>query len=101
MGNADNMKKSVCIMGIGYIGLPMAAMMANAGHHVRGVDINKNAVSTVNKGAVHFVEPELDTAVQLSSLKWQAQGFSDTIGSRYFYNLCTHTAEKTRHNGCS
>ena len=52
-----------CILGLGYIGLPTAAVLANSGHLVVGVDVNAQVVATVNRGQVHIVEPELDKAV--------------------------------------
>ena len=52
-----------CIIGLGYIGLPTAAVLARAGHRVIGVDVNAQVVSTVNEGRIHIVEPELDQAV--------------------------------------
>ena len=53
----------VVVMGLGYIGLPTAALIANGGVRVLGVDINSHVVETVNAGKVHIVEPELDKAV--------------------------------------
>ncbi|MDB4470951.1 UDP-N-acetyl-D-mannosamine dehydrogenase [Akkermansiaceae bacterium] len=53
----------VVMMGLGYIGLPTAALIANGGVRVLGVDINAYVVETVNAGKVHIVEPELDKAV--------------------------------------
>ena len=52
----------ICILGLGYIGLPTAALFATHGHEVVGIDINKNIVETVNKGIAPFDEhglPEL------------------------------------------
>ncbi len=51
------------MVGLGYIGLPTAALIAQNNVHVHGVDINPKVVETINKGEVHIVEPELDTAV--------------------------------------
>ena len=52
-----------CVVGLGYIGLPTAAVLASAGHRVIGVDVNAQVVSTVNQGLIHIVEPDLDQAV--------------------------------------
>jgi len=57
-------KKSICIMGMGYIGLPTAALLANRGYQVRGVDINRHIIDTINRSEIHIVEPELDTFVK-------------------------------------
>lgn len=56
-------EKTVCVLGLGYIGLPTAALLANRGYYVHGVDISENVVDTINKGNIHIVEPELDTFV--------------------------------------
>ena len=49
----------ICVLGLGYIGLPTAALFATYGHKVVGIDINKNIVETVNKGITPFDEPGL------------------------------------------
>ena len=51
---------SICVVGLGYIGLPTAAVFADAGLQVHGVDVNQSAVDSINKGKPHFVEPQLD-----------------------------------------
>ena len=53
----------VAIIGLGYIGLPTAALVAKGGAHVHGVDVNPEVVKTINNGEIHIVEPDLDTAV--------------------------------------
>jgi UDP-N-acetyl-D-mannosaminuronic acid dehydrogenase len=53
----------VVMIGLGYIGLPTAALIAQNETFVHGVDINPKVVETINKGEIHIVEPELDTAV--------------------------------------
>jgi UDP-N-acetyl-D-mannosaminuronic acid dehydrogenase len=57
-------KKKICIIGLGYIGLPTAAMFATHGHKIIGVDINKNVVDTLNHGRITIEEPYLDILVQ-------------------------------------
>lgn len=57
------MKKKVCVVGLGYIGLPTAALLASQGHEVFGVDISQHAVDTINSGRIHIVEPDLDAYV--------------------------------------
>ena len=56
-------KPSVVIMGLGYIGLPTAALIASRGLKVTGVDISQSVVDTINKGEIHIVEPDLDGLV--------------------------------------
>ena len=53
----------VVMIGLGYIGLPTAALIAEGGTHVHGVDINQDVVDTINRGEIHIVEPSLDTSV--------------------------------------
>ncbi|MDN7134544.1 UDP-N-acetyl-D-mannosamine dehydrogenase [Pseudidiomarina terrestris] len=57
------MTKDICIVGLGYIGLPTAALLANQGYQVLGIDVSEEVVSTVNNGEIHIVEPELDAYV--------------------------------------
>ncbi len=52
--------KKVCVIGLGYIGLPTAAILASKGFDVSGVDINKEVVKSVNKHKSHISEPGLD-----------------------------------------
>jgi len=52
------------VIGLGYIGLPTAAMLASRQVKVIGVDINQHAVDTINRGAIHIVEPGLEKIVQ-------------------------------------
>ena len=65
--------KKVCVMGLGYIGLPTASFLGTKGYQVHGVDISPNVVDTINRGDVHITEPELDvlvkSAVQSGNLK--------------------------------
>lgn len=56
--------KRVCVIGLGYIGLPTAALLANRGYDVHGVDVVQSTVNTINAGKIHIVEPELDTFVK-------------------------------------
>ena len=56
----------ICIIGLGYIGLPTAALLASRGLKVTGVDLNPTVVATVNAGQIHIVEPDLEHAVNQS-----------------------------------
>jgi len=58
------MNKNVCVIGLGYIGLPTASLLANKGYQVHGVDVVQSTVDTINAGNIHIVEPELDTFVR-------------------------------------
>src|SRR5690606_34943681 len=56
-------KPTVVMMGLGYIGLPTAALIASKGLNVTGVDISQRVVNTINEGKIHIVEPDLDGLV--------------------------------------
>lgn len=56
--------KTISVIGLGYIGLPTAAMFASRKVKVIGVDVNQQTVDTINRGEIHIVEPELDILVQ-------------------------------------
>ena len=54
---------TISVVGLGYIGLPTAAMFASRKKKVIGVDVNQHAVDTINRGEIHIVEPDLDMIV--------------------------------------
>jgi len=56
--------KKVSVIGLGYIGLPTAAVIASRGIEVIGIDVSEKAVDIINQGKVHIVEPDLDMVVQ-------------------------------------
>jgi len=57
-------KPDVCVVGLGYIGLPTAAIIARAGCKVLGVDVSPKVVDTINRGEIHIEEVDLDGLVQ-------------------------------------
>ena len=69
---SDNFRK-ICVMGLGYIGLPTASLLGTKGYQVHGVDVSQSVVDTINDGRIHIVEPDLDimvkSAVQSGNLK--------------------------------
>ncbi|MCT4707366.1 UDP-N-acetyl-D-mannosamine dehydrogenase [Enterobacteriaceae bacterium H11S18] len=68
---------TISVIGLGYIGLPTAAAFASRQKTVVGIDINQVAVDTINRGAIHIVEPDLDkvvkTAVEAGFLRASTQ----------------------------
>ena len=54
---------TISIVGLGYIGLPTAAVFASRKVNVIGIDVNQHAVDTINQGKIHIVEPDLDKMV--------------------------------------
>lgn len=67
----------VVTIGLGYIGLPTSALIAQNGIPVHGVDINPHVVDTINSGKIHIVEPELDRVVEEAVRKGFL--FADTV----------------------
>ena len=60
----DDKKPDVCVIGLGYIGLPTAAIIARSGSKVLGVDVSKHVVDTIAQGKIHIEEVDLDGLVQ-------------------------------------
>jgi UDP-N-acetyl-D-mannosaminuronic acid dehydrogenase len=58
------MDRSVCVLGLGYIGLPTASFLATKGYRVLGVDISSRVVETINRAEIHIQEPDLDILVK-------------------------------------
>src|SRR3546814_3405287 len=56
--------QQVTVLGLGYIGLPTAALIARSGCRVTGVDVSPQVVDTINSGKVHIEEVDLDGLVQ-------------------------------------
>ena len=54
---------TISVVGLGYIGLPTAAVFASRKKKVVGVDVNQKAVDIINRGQIHIVEPDLDMVV--------------------------------------
>lgn len=69
--------KNICVIGLGYIGLPTASLLGTKGYDVLGVDISQDVVDTINRGEIHIVEPDLDlmvkSAVNSGNLKASTQ----------------------------
>ncbi|WP_333605437.1 UDP-N-acetyl-D-mannosamine dehydrogenase [Novosphingobium sp.] len=59
----SDIKPSVCVVGLGYIGLPTAAVIARAGCKVLGLDVSQKVVDTINRGEIHIEEVDLDGLV--------------------------------------
>lgn len=58
----ETLPDRIAVIGLGYIGLPTATILATHGHEVIGVDVNQSTVDAVNHGEVPFVEPDLEYA---------------------------------------
>jgi UDP-N-acetyl-D-mannosaminuronic acid dehydrogenase len=83
-------KKTVCVVGLGYIGLPTAALLASNGYQVVGVDISTHAVETINQGRIHIVEPDLDAFVRSAVSAGRLKAFT-TAQAGDVYMICVPT----------
>ena len=59
-----NYELKICVVGLGYIGLPTASLLGTKGFQVHGVDTSQHVVDTINQGGIHIVEPDLDILVK-------------------------------------
>lgn len=84
------MKQKVCVIGLGYIGLPTAALLASQGHEVVGVDINQHAVDTINSGRIHIVEPDLDAYVHSAVAQGRLRAYTAPQSADVFM-ICVPT----------
>lgn len=57
-------KERISVFGLGYVGLPVAGVLASRGFDILGIDVSANIVDTINSGKIHIVEPDLDMVVQ-------------------------------------
>lgn len=80
----------VCVVGLGYIGLPTAALLANKGYSVHGVDVNQHAVDVINQGKIHIVEPDLDTFVHSAVASGRLRAATKPIEADVFM-ICVPT----------
>jgi len=80
----------VCVVGLGYIGLPTAAVLADHGMRVHGVEVNPIARNTINQGRAHVVEPDLDLLVQSGVDSGRLEAF-DSPGPADVFLLCVPT----------
>ena len=83
-------KQKVCVIGLGYIGLPTAALLATHGYDVVGVDLNAHAVDTINQGRIHIVEPDLDAFVRAAVFAGKLKAHT-TPQAGDIYMICVPT----------
>ena len=82
--------KKVCVVGLGYIGLPTAALLASTGFDVIGVDLNAHAVETINQGRIHIVEPDLDAYVRSAVVAGRLKAYAQPQAAD-IYMICVPT----------
>ena len=66
--------KLISVIGLGYIGLPTAALLASYGYKVIGTDINRHAVNAINHGKTHIFEPDLEAFVRSAVVAGRLKG---------------------------
>ena len=81
---------TICVVGLGYIGLPTAALLASNGYQVVGVDVNAHAVETINRGLIHIVEPDLDAYVRSAVAAGRLKAFTRPQAGD-IYMICVPT----------
>jgi UDP-N-acetyl-D-mannosaminuronic acid dehydrogenase len=82
--------KTVCVIGLGYIGLPTAALLASNGYEVFGVDLSHQIVETINTGQIHIVEPDLDAFVRSTVTAGKLKAFTKPQAAAIFI-ICVPT----------
>lgn len=74
----------ICVVGLGYIGLPTAAMLASRGHEVVGYDVNQKVVELVNAGQAHFQEPDLQMLLTAAVTTGQLRASTEPETADYY-----------------
>lgn len=82
--------RTVCVVGLGYIGLPTAALLATNDYCVIGVDLNAHAVETINQGRIHIVEPDLDAYVRSAVTAGKLKAYAKPLPAD-IYLICVPT----------
>jgi UDP-N-acetyl-D-mannosaminuronic acid dehydrogenase len=86
----------VCVLGLGYVGLPTAAVLATRGQQIAGVDTRNEVVSTINEGKIHIVEPELDALVRAAVQAGRLRAFTEPQPASAFL-ICVPTPFRDGH----
>jgi len=81
---------TISVIGLGYIGLPTAALLANNGYFVVGMDVDPHIVKTINQGKIHFAEPDLDIFVHSAVEAGRLKAFTE-LKSSDVYIICVST----------
>ena len=84
------MNKTISVIGLGYIGLPTAALLASKGYDVRGYDVNQDVVDTINEGNIHIVEPNLEKYVKIAIETKKLKAYSQLMEAD-IYIICVPT----------
>lgn len=76
--------KSICVIGLGYIGLPTASMLASKGVNVFGVDVKPEIIKTINEGNIHIEEPGLKSLVKSTVESGKLRAFDNPQSADVF-----------------
>ncbi|MDA7951213.1 MAG: UDP-N-acetyl-D-mannosamine dehydrogenase [Pirellulaceae bacterium] len=87
----------ICVLGLGYIGLPTASVLATKGYQVCGVDVHSHVVETINRGEIHIEEPDLDIVVR-SAVGSGRLCASNTVQEADIYMICVPTPTNVDHS---
>ena len=87
----------VCVIGLGYIGLPTASVLATKGFHVYGMDVRADVVDTINDGRIHIEEPDLDIVVRSAVNSGQLKAGYEPQAADIFI-LCVPTPIRPDHS---
>jgi UDP-N-acetyl-D-mannosaminuronic acid dehydrogenase len=82
--------RKICVVGLGYIGLPTAAVLASRGYSIHGVEVNPTAAEIINSGRAHIVEPDLDILVRAAVETGKLKAFA-TPAEADIFMLCVPT----------
>lgn len=91
------MTERVCVLGLGYIGLPTAAILAARGMTVHGVEVNPDVVESINSGKAHFAEPDLDMLVQAGVQTGRLTAYAEPASADVFI-ICVPTPLTADHS---
>ena len=94
------MNIKVCVVGLGYVGLPLAALCAIKGHDVTGLDTNQLAVDKINQGLTHIKDVEVERLVEAGHLTGRLKATTDVnaIASSTIYLICVPTPVDENHD---
>ena len=81
---------TISVIGLGYIGLPTAALLASNGYSVVGMDVSEHVVNTINQGKIHIVEPDLDAFVRSGVAAGRLEAFTE-VQAGDVYMICVPT----------
>jgi len=88
--------EKICVLGLGYVGLPTASLLATKGYTVSGVDVKQDVVEQINRGKVHIVEPDLDVMVKSAVQSGNLKAYTEAQPADIFI-IATPTPFKDNH----